>query len=72
MSQVISLPATFLSESVHLLINPSYGSKLNKIEKTVIENVARDLRETSESGVWFFVVHHFLTLLNNLLGKRII
>jgi hypothetical protein len=34
--------------------------------------VAKDLRDTNESGPWFFVVHHFLTLLNNLLGKRII
>ena len=66
------MPSTFVSENIHTLINPNYGSKLNKIEKTIIENVAKDLRETNESGAWFFVVHHFLTLLNNLLGKRII
>lgn len=68
----MSLPSTYLSENVYILINPGYGNKLNKIEKGIIENVVKELRETNESGVWFFVVHNFLNLLNNLLGKRII
>lgn len=66
------LPSTFITENIYTLINPTYGSKLNKIEKTMIENVCKDLSMTRQSGAWFFVVHHFLNLLNNLLGKRII
>ena len=40
------LPSTFITENIYTLINPTYGSKLNKIEKTMIENVCKDLSMT--------------------------
>lgn len=43
----MSLPSTYLSENVYILINPGYGNKLNKIEKGIIENVVKELRETN-------------------------